>query len=261
MGAPTRSVCNPWATPDDACTSCNDYSFNFPLLDQMLDVASDILFELSGRQFTGTCTKTVYPCSQRTYRDPWPDRSTSSTGLYITPSCGCGVPDSCGCGGIHQIQLGAYPVTNIDEVKVDGAVVPESSYRIDGFKYLVRTDGEPFPCCSDLSDLDNAFSVTFDYGLEPPPAGVQAAADLACQLALACDDTRSGECKLPQRVTSLTRQGVSMVLLDPFDFLENGRTGVYSVDLWLSAVNPRGLRRPPAVLSPDIGQRVRRVNT
>lgn len=228
---------------------------------EMVDVASDILFELSGRQFPGTCDALVYPCAQRTFRDPAPDYSTRSTSLFITPSCGCGVIDNCGCGGISQVQLGAIPITAITEVRVDGAVVPPASYRVDEFKYLVRTDGENWTCCQDLSDLPNAFSVEFDYGLEPPPAGVRAAADLACQLALACNPATIGDCKLPQRVTSLTRQGVSMVLLDPFTFLENGKTGVYSVDLFLATYNPYRLRRPPMVMSPDVGPRVRHANT
>ena len=603
MAAPNRSVCTPWATTDDICTApCSDYDFDVALLTDTIDIASDVLFELSGRQFPGICTTLVYPCSQSRPSDPFPDRDSRTASLSLTPACPCGIPDRCGCGGLSQVELGVVPVTAINEVRVDGAILPATSYRIDDYRYLVRTDDEswpcfpagtlvltdsglknietiqpgervlthrnrwrtvlrsgktgdsetvglrgrggrvnctpdhrfwasqvygipgkrklgspewreaesligwawatpqsvpslpiPFPsettpeefwwivgrwladgytdqnrivitvghhkekelqaaldkagipwsrsvertaskyrwsdkvfarwlnehfgkyahgkrlpawllgasenvkiqflngyrsgdgntsftkrggkpvgkevhsvrtvseelaygvflllatlgyaprvnegiqrtdriegrrvavrsrtfsvlwsdmkpdekfsrawadgehlwgrvysstlseevvpvydleveedhsfvvngfvvhnCCSDHSDPALAFSVDFDYGFAPPPAGVRAAADLACQLALSCDPATVGECKLPQRVTSITRQGVSMVVLDPFDFLEEGRTGVYTVDLFLKTYNPTRNRRPPAVWSPDIGRRTRRIDT
>jgi hypothetical protein len=137
-----------------------------------------------------------------------------------------------------------------------------NDYRIDDYRYLVRTDGEAWPCCQDLLadpvNDDNTFSVSYTYGSAPPAAGVLAAADLACELAKSC---AGQECTLPSRVQSITRQGMSMVLLDPFDFLERGKVGIYTVDLFLRAYNPSGLRRPSRVLSPDIGQRARRVGT
>jgi hypothetical protein len=57
-------------------------------------------------------------------------------------------------------------------------------------------------------------------------------------------------------VQSITRQGISMAILDPFDFLDNGRTGVYQFDLWLATVNPTGLPRRSRVFSPDIARPV-----
>jgi hypothetical protein len=59
-------------------------------------------------------------------------------------------------------------------------------------------------------------------------------------------------CSLPTRVSNVTRQGVSFTILDPFDFLTNGRTGLYTVDLFLSTYNPNGLRRPSRAWSPDL---------
>ena len=67
--------------------------------------------------------------------------------------------------------------------------------------------------------------------------------------------------KLPKRVTNVTRQGLSMVVLDPMDFLDDGKTGVYEVDLFLKAYNPAKLQRRATVMSPDIGRRARRIGT
>ena len=45
-------------------------------------------------------------------------------------------------------------------------------------------------------------------------------------------------CALPERITSVTRQGVSWTVLDPQDFLDKGYTGMSRVDHWLAAVKP-----------------------
>jgi hypothetical protein len=76
-----------------------------------------------------------------------------------------------------------------------------------------------------------------------------AAKALADQFVLAMQG--SEECTLPQRVTSISRQGMSMTLLDPQDFLDKGRTGIYQVDLFLTTINPDGARLRSRVFSPD----------
>lgn len=47
-------------------------------------------------------------------------------------------------------------------------------------------------------------------------------------------------CSLPERITSVTRQDVTWITLDPLDFLDKGLTGIGSVDQWISAANLRG---------------------
>lgn len=259
MPAPRRSTCSPWAIPSDLCIPCTDIEPDDARALEMLQIASDILFDLSGRQFPGTCTLTVHPCTRPIYNS---DRSSSRSFPYsLSRFCGCSGESICGCGGLSQVDLGVSPVTAVSEVVVDGVVLtPVVDYHIDDFRFLVRLDGERWPCCADPLD-PASFSVTFDYGLEPPPGGIHAAAELACQMLLACDPNRSGECRLPQRVTSITRQGVSMVVLDPLTFLDMGRTGLTGVDMWLASVNPHHLKRPPAVLSPDLVPKTRRIDT
>ena len=67
------------------------------------------------------------------------------------------------------------------------------------------------------------------------------------------------DCALPQRVTSISRQGVSYTLLDSQDFIEEMRTGLYAVDLFLKTVNPDKARAKARVFSPDV-PRARRTN-
>jgi hypothetical protein len=60
------------------------------------------------------------------------------------------------------------------------------------------------------------------------------------------------DCMLPQRITSISRQGVSYTLLDSQDFIDDVRTGVYAIDLFLKTVNPDKARAKSRVFSPDV---------
>ena len=76
----------------------------------MLAVASDILFELSGRRFPGSCSDIVRPCGQSCYDDPVWDRSVASDSIgshhhveigggHIR-NIGCGCRNTRGCGSL-----------------------------------------------------------------------------------------------------------------------------------------------------------------
>jgi hypothetical protein len=241
----SSEVCTRWAEIEDLPEDCAEEVTDANVLEDALDFASDLLFVLSGRQFPGECTSTVRPECRHTCRS---DRV-----------CRCAV---------HEIKLGRSPILEIEEVLIDGEVLDPAFYRVDDWATLVRlpdADGSrpPWPSWQRL-DLDAAiddrtFEVTFTHGRNPPAAGRIAAAYFACEMAR--NWTPGVECKLPKRITSITRQGVSMAILDPFRFLDNGRTGIYEVDLFLSAYNSGGVRRRAAVASPDVGPRARRADT
>ena len=73
-----------------------------------------------------------------------------------------------------------------------------------------------------------------------------------------------GECELPERVTSVNREGLSYTIFDPQSYLMERKTGLPSVDLWLAAVNPAKSLRPSGVWTPDapppVNHKVRWVN-
>jgi hypothetical protein len=102
---------------------------------------------------------------------------------------------------------------------------------------------------------DRWVDVTYDYGVDMLPAVVLDAVNrLRSEWSLAA----SGKpCRLPERVTSVTRQGVSWTLLDPQDFLDDGRTGLYQVDLMLSSFNRGKARARARVFSPEFQPPVR----
>lgn len=268
----TATACTVWATPEDVCAPCDGYDFDQDLLERSLQVATDVLYVLSGRQFPGICTETLRPCADRTHRYRTTDPGLSSPytgpvwasgfGARWWTGCSHRDVDRCGCSRLHALSLGVSPITEVTEVRVDGVVLDESAYRVDNDRELIRLDGDAWPSCQDLTlPDDEGFAVTVSYGVDPPTAGVQAAAALGCEIALSCDPETAGDCSLPKRVTSITRQGLQMVVLDPFEFLEEGKTGVYAADLFLKAYNPHKLQRRPSVMSPDIRPRARRVGT
>lgn len=212
---PCQGVCTPWATSDDLCVPCTDDLGLAPaLVDECLWLASDTLFQLTGRQWPGACQETVRPC-------------------------GCSAHRGCRCRTSQEWRLPNWPVIGVSEVLVDGAVLASSAYRVDARRWLVRTDGDGWYTAQDLR-LDSTevgtWQVTYVWGRTPPRGGVRAAAALACELVIACTPDLPCGSRLPTRVTSITRQGVSMAVLDPLTLFEEGRTGLPEVDAWIGSV-------------------------
>ena len=59
-------------------------------------------------------------------------------------------------------------------------------------------------------------------------------------------------------MTSISRQGVSYTVLDSQDFIDELRTGIYAIDLFLKTANPDKARARSRVFSPDM-PRARRI--
>lgn len=287
---PAVSTCSPWAAPTDVAAACTatpgvlDVGVNTTVLDLSLQVASDVLFQLSGLQFSGSCADTVRPIARILGRDHGrPVRSYqgplggNNSFLYGWSGAGAWWPFN---GTTNQeeladgtllpsIDLGVYPLTGITQVLIDGVVVDPTTYAIHDDRHLVRLGVEAAPGSdvnpgwpySQLMDLPstqvNTFEVSFTYGVPPPPAGMLGAAELAWQLYLS--NTNPTKCQLPGRATHITRQGVTATLLDPLTFFARGHTGLYTADMFLASVNPAGLRRRASVYTPDINPRTRHV--
>lgn len=276
MSAPCTGICSPWATVADVCEPCSDYTFPQNVLEDALTIASELLFNLTGRQWPGSCSDVVRPNARFRANDNLIGfngaGSNQQGNWWQLPMGFCTCQQSrgfFGCTRVSEITLGGAPVTEIIQVKQDGVVLQPSQYRVDDYRYLVRlpdADGSRpgWPCCQDpaLDDTQpGTWSVTFAYGTPPPAGGVRAAARLGCEIAMACTPELVGRCRLPARTTAVLRQGVNTTMVDPKDFIDNGRTGLPDVDLWIKSVNPAGLRRRAQAMSPDIDRRVRRAGT
>lgn len=237
----SQVLCSAWATPADIPEAYRERVTD-EQWERFLMQASEILWALSGRRWYGVgCeeTATLRSTPPTAGRASWPYHS--SWGQCACWSSASWVDDMLwpprSWGAEHlsvaAIKLPRNPITSIVSVTEDGDTLDPSSYRLTRSGWLERLDGS-WAVCGDVTDI------TYEFGEPPPEGGVQAAVLLAVQLML--DFVGDGKCRLPQRVTSITRQGISMSMIDPMDFLPDGKTGFYLVDLWLASVNP--LHRP-----------------
>lgn len=232
-----------------------------------LEAATEVLWGLSGRRF-GTCQITSRPC-RRECANAYPliGHWWEMTGPYLYPrpaliggvwfnmTCG-GCGSSCSCGTVSEVVLPA-PVASVDQVMIDGEIVPTGSYRVDDWRLLVRQDGGTWPTCQDLSAPatgTGAWTVTATYGEPVPTIGQIAVGELACELMKACDPSLAGDCRLPPNLQSLVREGVSIQFTEDVQsrLRTDGRLGIWSVDLFLVSFNPKGLQNRAQVYSPDV---------
>jgi hypothetical protein len=275
-----------WAISDDEASVANpcvwpiigDCDLNRDIDDEVVSVinqfAIEILHAASGRQF-GQCTVTYRPCREGCApslvdSDMWSlidirnagqpssfEFAVGESGYAASLVCARCLTDDCSCVALEAIRLWHKRVSEIVEVQIDGAILAETDYRL-WRNQLLRLGGDAWPDCQDFT-LDNGevdtWSITYKHGLPVPAGGQFAAGLLQCELAkAACGDTT---CQLPKRVQSITRQGVSVAFLDPMQFLAEGKTSLYAVDLWLEHVNPNRLQRRARVFRADSVRRGR----
>lgn len=93
--------------------------------------------------------------------------------------------------------------------------------------------GSHTPRVNRCSCGDTIVHVTYHIGSNLPPGTETKTIWLANEI---WKGAQGLPCKLPERVTSISRQGVSWTLMDTQDYLEKGLTGIGTLDSWLSAV-------------------------
>ena len=244
---------NYWVTADEL----GDYGYT-EFTDEAIRTASYLLWAMSGRKYTGVTTVTErYTCTLRNNR-MGPSTKTNSPVLfggdvYNIPS---GDYDeyseltSDGMSPDSRIRLRGRPVTKIHSIRnrVGGIVDPSNYYLVEHSTIHIKA-GTPWTPCNT--------EVTYSYGTPVPAIGKMAARTLAIEFIKLWSDDET--CALPQRVTSVARQGVSYTILDQQEFIQEMRTGMYVIDLFIKTVNPDGARRKSKVFSPD-QPRARRYN-
>lgn len=282
--APLTGLAAPWS--DAAALSrrpeiknYNDDNPSSPIpqsiLNDALRFASEILYALSGRQFTGLARTYVRPVARP---GGWDARSWASASLGYWQSWGSNY-SSTGYGSVVGRALGRrdcpdeialnYPIMRIETVTIDGVTIPADEYRVDDHRLLVRTrvsassapterGGWPRTQTLDLPDTEpGTFAVTYWYGVGPPQSGVTACEVFAAELAL---DMIGADNRLPARIRELSRQGETIAVVDSLDALTKGWTGIPICDYFIASLNPGRLVRRGAVWSPDM-ERVRTPST
>jgi hypothetical protein len=243
--APTFGPCTAWITADDVADCCDSFEGGTDTaeLEPWVGPAVEALFVMSGGRFPGLCGPiTERPCGSCGSCGVQRWRYTDGSIGIVPTWAGTGWSwpaghSGCSCGCVPEVWLGRSDIQGIAQVKIDGAVVPPSSYRLDRRSYLVRTDGDQWPACQAIA-LDDSeegtFSVSFWYGEEPTDLAVAAASALACQLWAACNN--AGRCKLPKGTQSVVRGGTVIQLGALLaESLKIGSTGILAIDTFVSA--------------------------
>lgn len=224
-------------------------------------LAVNVMWAATGRRY-GPCELTVLPCNpqprEALYQtfpveyDTFGDGSAGQMpyidvgGDWRNSNCGPG----CRCSAACEVLLPG-PVASVSEVTVDGVVVDPSAYEVHDGEMLVRKDGSCWPTCQRYGEEIPGFTVTYRRGEEIPPAVQAASETLACEFAKSCT---GGECRLPQRLASLTRQGVELSVNTIESFSDMILTNIAVVDQVIAIENPQRLQGRPQVWSPDLPQ-------
>lgn len=220
-----------WITAADLNNPTSEYA------EAAAESASWILYKLTAEKYAGLRNATEWVGLDNA--DPYQCLTFTDYGDFTWVSAHANAANT------QSVRLRGRPVRSITSVVTASGVAASADYQLVNNALLVRTDG--------VWDLAQGIIVSYSYGVLPPAAGIMAAKRLGNELLAAVEPGEDGECSLPQRVIqSVDRQGISYTILDPQTFLEEGRTGMYEVDLFIKAANPHNARKRPRVFSPDI---------
>jgi len=227
--------CDPW--PVGPCPATDEVDPNYAWATM---AAQDLLWATSGRQF-GVCrvTQTIRVARGGGCAFPW-EMQAAILGPHVLPGLMVGVMPHWRCCAVRL----SGPVRSVTEVRLDG--VAQTGWVLDGDD-LLTTDGSCWPGDSDCSPP--GLEVDYEHGVAPPSIAALAMAEVTSELLKACAGDPS--CRLPARVVSLSRQGVTMAMLDPQEYLTAGRLGLPLSDWFITTTNPAGLIMPSRVVSPD----------
>ncbi len=231
-----------WIMPGELEDAADPHAF------EACKAASYVMWAFSGRKYHGVRTVTErYEC---------PCRGSVLPSFQVYPHLdGSGIVRNeisidrlrgCTCSGTvngkhTRLRLRGAPVRHVESVKdADGNLIDKSQYKIVNGR-LLQLSGTADVC---------GLEIQYTYGVRIPQAGKLAAKTLATELMRAWNGDE--DCQLPARVTSISRQGLDISVLDPQDFLDEGRVGLYEVELFLRAAKPDKARKPAKVFSPDL---------
>lgn len=244
-GPVLQTLCSAWATLADVPEEYRDDGTNGKVNDDDLMIASVTLWRMSGRRWRGGgCSETA---TLRSYQGDWPwHRSWGSCSCWRPTASGEWVSDPTWSDAHYAplaIRLPREAAT-VTQILIDGAVFTDWVQSAGGKGVWVsRIDGGTWDMCGDSTEI------AYTFGSPPPLDGKQAAVALAIELwRWRIVDP---QCRLPQRMQNVTRQGIT-ISVDSMEYLDKGRTGIMQVDLFLRSVNPRSKGRTGRVWSPEL---------
>lgn len=259
------TLCSPWLTADDISLCSTDVDqdstvepSDLNIVDKAIWVASSWLYSATAQQYPGICTDNIRPCATASgWAQPvdYPPNIGGARALRELAAPCAGMMTSIVCDGMvwPAVELPGLPVVDVVELTIDG--IPFFDFRIVDDRWLIRQDAGVWPSQQNLGleiTEPGTWGIEYRWGSAPPPDLVHGAEVLTCELIKGwCPDGSCGECRLPQRLIQATFEGATMAVLDPFEFLGEGRFGILEVDGAIVQHNPNRLQRNGRLVTTD----------
>lgn len=228
-------TCDPWPI----VWPCDTSTVDSLLLAAAQSLAGQLLHSLSGYRI-GVCD----------YREAFRQPQAAGCGFPYKDAQGNWRNGGRRAGECCRVLLSHRPVEEITEVVDAGVILTPSEYALEG-SWLRRRGAcwsSSFPCD------DPELIVSYRAGVPFPTGTAAAVGEVACEYLTAL---QGGQCRLPSRATSITRQGVTVTLDTAADFVDRRRIGLPIADAWLESVAGGGPRVASRVYSPDLARGVR----
>ncbi len=204
------------------------------------------------------CPIEIRPCKDACYRSSYreavvtgPDQAPfyplARNGQWV--NVWCGHSRLCECTGVKSITLPTVGGA-IEEVTINGEVVPPEAYRLDNGTRLVRIDGGDWPLCQDMNapaGEQGSFVVRYYSGAIADRTVLFAVGVLAGEWIKSL--TGDLTCRLPAGTTTIERQGLSIEL--QANLFVEGSVGIPEVDAVVARFNPFRQKMPATFFSLD----------
>lgn len=233
----------PWISVEDTAFPQSPYA------EIAVDYATFVLYKLTGEKYPGVSTVTESYANE--FRGSGHDDPVSTEALGNIRRIS--VPTSLQYP--QRLYLRGTPVHSISQVKYGDTVLDPTRYALFNKRFLKLVGGSTW----NYSCGHGGITVDYSYGMMPPKAGVLAATTLANELLILMGEgSSSNQCRIPERVRSISREGISFDMIDPQEFMDDGRTGIWEIDLFIRTANPSRAKKQPRLLSASDPRRYRR---
>ena len=154
-----------------------------------------------------------------------------------------------------RLYLRGTPVHEVFSVHYGETLLDDSEYILFNKRFLKLRNGVIWNYACDQRGI----TVDYSYGMLPPQAGILAATTLANELLILMGEgSDMNQCRIPERVRSVSREGISFDMIDPQEFMDEGKTGIWEIDLFIRTANPSRAKKQPRLLSASDPRRYRR---
>jgi hypothetical protein len=248
-----EAPCNSYITHDELVACCENVADGAVEADTLLarQIASSIMFYVTGQQYPGQCSIYVRPqygctpCSDGKFFN-----AELHSGRWVNLPCGSG----CACNTQRCfIDLSQYPAVSIEEVWIDGVLADASEYYMADNRIYWTDPDTCWPTCNrpdrpafpelvsgspPATDFEGTYGFKLLQGHAAPQLLKQATIELACHY----QDMCSGGCNACQFAIGLVNPNTTVDYafneILPWVFI-----GIPTVDTVIRALNPYGFRK------------------